>query len=72
VHKFVLGASSPVLYKVLFDLDETENPDRRLLLDPRLEVNLSLVQCYDYVRLEMDGIPPIAAEALLDYMYNDT
>ena len=71
-HKFVLGSSSPVLYKLLFELDETvDNPDRRLILDPSLGVTLSLAQGYDYVRVEMDGIPPIAAEALLDYMYND-
>ncbi len=45
--------------------------DRRLVLDPRLGVSLSLVQCYDYVRLDVDGVPPIAVEAVLDYVYED-
>jgi hypothetical protein len=67
----LLGTASPVLHKLLFDLDETENPDRRLRLDPRLRVTLALTQCYDYVRVDVDGVPPIAMEALLDYIYKD-
>ena len=68
----MLGSSSPVLYKLLFELEESaDNPERRLILDPSLGVTLALSQGYDYVKVEMDGIPPIAAEALLDYMYND-
>ena len=44
-HKFVLGSSSPVLYKLLFELEETaDNPDRRLILDPSLGVTLTLSQ----------------------------
>ncbi len=70
-HRLVLGSASPVLHKVLYELDEESNPDRRLVLDPRLGVTLALVQCYDYVRLDIDGIPPIAVEALLDYVYRD-
>ncbi len=35
-------------------------------------MTLTLTPCYDYVRLEVDGVPPIAAEALLDYIYNDS
>ncbi|TRY61028.1 hypothetical protein TCAL_09131 [Tigriopus californicus] len=70
-HKLLLGAASPVLYQVLYELDEVTNPDRRLVLEPRLQVTLALVQCYDYVRLDIDGIPPIAMEALLNYIYKD-
>lgn len=67
----LLGAASPVLYHVLYELDEVNNPDRRLVLEPKLQVTLSLVQCYDYVRLDVDGVPPIAMEALLNYIYKD-
>ena len=66
-----MASASPVLHYVLFEMDETTNPDKRLILDEKLNVTLQLVQCYDYVRLDMDGIPPIACESLLDYMYND-
>ena len=67
----MLASSSPVLYHLFFELDEATNPDRRLLLDESLDVTLTLVPCYDYIRLDMDGIPPIAAAALLEYMYRD-
>ena len=71
-HKLMLGSASPVFHKVLFELDESANPERRILLDKCFGgVTLTVVPCYDYVRLDMDGVPPIAAEALLDYIYND-
>ena len=70
-HKFPLAMSSPVLHKVLYELDEESNPDKRLKLDESLNVTLGLVQCFDYVRLDVDGIPPIAMEALLQYVYKD-
>ena len=60
-----------MLHKVLYELDEESNPDRRLLLDERLKVSLQLRKGYSADTLEMDGIPPIACEALLDYIYND-
>ena len=72
VHKLLLGSSSPVLHKVLYELDEESNPDRRLLLDPELNVTLAIFNGWSSIRLEVDGIPPIAMDALLDYMYNDT
>ena len=41
----MLGSSSPVLYKLLFELDETvDNPERRLILDPSLGVTLTISQ----------------------------
>ena len=55
----------------MYELDETTNPDRRLLLDPKFKVKLNLTQCYSYVRVDMDGVPPIACEAMLDYIYKD-
>jgi len=72
--------SSPVLHKILFELDEEyedpdgggylPNPDRRLMLDPRLGgVHLALYQSYSYLRLDIEGVPPIVVETLLDYMY---
>jgi len=74
--------SSPVLHKILYEMeDEYEcaesgqmlaNPDRRLMLDEKLGlVHLSLTQSYSYLRLEVDGIPPVVMEALLRYMYLD-
>ena len=67
----MLATISPVLHKLLYELDEESNPDRRLILDPRLNVQLRLVQCSDYVRMDIDGIPPIAIEAIMDYAYRD-
>ena len=60
-----------MFYQLLYELDETTNPDRRLLLDPKFKVKLNLTQCYSYVRVDMDGVPPIACEAMLDYIYKD-
>jgi hypothetical protein len=34
-------------------------------------VTLTLTPIYSGHRLELDGIPPIAAEALLEYVYTD-
>jgi hypothetical protein len=34
-------------------------------------VTLTLTPIYSGHRLEMDGIPPIAAEAMLEYIYMD-
>lgn len=71
-HKFLLATASPVLHKILYDWTEEDNEQRQLVLDADLEVSLKIVQCYDYQRLEMEGIPPIAAEALLEYIYKDS
>ena len=77
-HKFLLGTASPVLHKILFDWQPDEDTDqsesngqRRLVLEADLEVTLTLVPCYDYQRLELDGVPPIAAEAMLEFIYKD-
>ena len=74
--RFLLGTASPVLHKILYSWDEEESNDsnkgqRHLILSPNLEVSLTLVPCYDYYRLELEGIPPIAMEALLEYIYKD-
>ena len=45
--------------------------NRCLVLDERLGVTLTLAASYSGHRLEIDGIPPIAAEALLEYIYKD-
>jgi len=80
-HKFLLATASPVLNRFLFeweddfsnleskDCDAKEN--RCLVLDERLGVTLTLSASYSGHRLEIDGIPPIAAEALLEYIYKD-
>lgn len=71
-HQFLLATASPVLHKILYDWEESAKDEERLLvLDPDLEVSLRLVKCYDYHRLELEGVPPIAAEALLEYIYKD-
>jgi len=72
-HKFLLGTASPVFHKILYDWNESEdNGQKKLILHDNLEVSLTLVPCFDYQRLEVDGIPPIAVEALLEYVYKDT
>ena len=53
----------------ILDCDAKEN--RCLVLDERLGVTLTLSATYSGHRLEIDGIPPIAAEALLEYIYKD-
>ena len=53
----------------ILELDAKEN--RCLVLDERLGVTLTLSSSYSGHRLEIDGIPPIAAEALLEYIYKD-
>ena len=71
-HRFLLGTASPVLHKILFDWgDPDDELDRLLVLDDHFCVTLRLVKCYDYHRLELEGVPPIAAEALLEYIYKD-
>ncbi len=73
-HKFLLATASPVFHKLLYDYEEEEGSsqtEKALVLDQNFQVTLKLVQCYDYQRLELDGIPPIAAEALLEYIYKD-
>ena len=54
----------------------SESKERHLILDPDLEVTLTLVPSYCWgttnYRLELEGIPPIAAEALLEYIYKDS
>ena len=53
-----------------------KSKERHLILDPDLEVTLTLVPSYCWgttnYRLELEGIPPIAAEALLEYIYKDS
>lgn len=73
-HKFLLASASPVMYRLLYDWQEedTETGERRLVLDPHFEVSLILMPCTEYRRLEIEGVPPIAAEALLEYVYKDT
>ena len=77
-----MGTASPIFHKILYDWEEEEenysneettvSKNRFLILDPELEVTLTLVPCFDYHRLELEGIPPIAAEALLEYIYKDS
>ena len=54
----------------------SKSKERHLILDPDLEVTLTLVPSYCWgttnYRLELEGIPPIAAEALLEYIYKDS
>ena len=45
--------------------------ERRMSLDPRLEVTVTLSKSYFSDKIEWEGIPPIAAEALLEYIYKD-
>ena len=53
------------------DSDSSGKGSRCLVLDERLGVTLTLSSSYSSQRLEFDGIPPIAAEALLQYIYKD-
>jgi hypothetical protein len=74
-HKFLLGSASPVFHKLLYQWDEeleTDDGERHLILDPAFEINLKLIPGYAYQRLELEGVPPIAAEALLEYIYKDS
>ena len=82
-HRFLLGTASPIFHKILYDWQEEEeehdetkenstSKQRHLILDSEFEVTLTLVPCYDYHRLELEGVPPIAAEALLEYIYKDS
>ena len=70
-----MATASPVLNKILFDWDQEDNEkpsgDRCLVLDKRLEVTLTLSKSYCNHKLEFEGIPPIATEALLEYIYKD-
>ena len=70
-HRFLLATASPVFHKILYDWEDDEDSERFLVLNEDLQVSLKLVKCYDYHRLELDGVPPIAAEALLEYVYKD-
>ena len=71
-HKFLLGTASPVLSKLLYEWDGDEDKsERRLTLDPRLAVTITLSKSYFSDKIEWEGIPPIAAEALLEYIYKD-
>ena len=40
-------------------------------LDPLLEVTVTLSKSFYSDKLEWEGIPPIAAEAILEYIYKD-
>jgi hypothetical protein len=71
-HRFLLASASPVFHRLLYEPAEDEKADeRKLVLEPDLRVTLTLTPTYSGHRLEMDGIPPIAAEALLEYIYKD-
>ena len=78
-----MGTASPVLNKILYEWDEEEvgtanapnstttTNERRLVLDPRLEVTITLAKSYFNDKMEWEGIPPVAAEAVLEYIYMD-
>ena len=85
-HRFLLGTASPVFHKILYSWEDDDNDknitetntnsghhqqQRKLLLSSHLEVSIILVPCFDYHRLEIEGIPPIAVESLLEYIYED-
>ena len=64
-----------MFHRLLYEFDDVEsgsNGERKLVLDPSLQVTLTLTPSYSGHRLELDGIPPIAAEALLQYIYSDS
>ncbi|XP_040565268.1 uncharacterized protein [Lepeophtheirus salmonis] len=71
-HKFLLGSASPVLHHILYEMEFCEsNKDIILNLNSKLNVTLTRTKTYDSERLELNGIPPIATEALLEYIYKD-
>lgn len=72
----MLGTASPVFSRILYELDEEEGPQdgecsRKLVLDERLQVTLTLSRTYYSEQFEWEGIAPVAAEALLEYIYKD-
>ena len=74
-HRFLLASASPVFHRLLYEFEDIESSnegERKLVLDPSLQVTLTLAPSYSGHRLELDGIPPIAAEALLQYIYSDS
>eukprot|EP00096_Caligus_rogercresseyi_P013114 TRINITY_DN5778_c0_g1_i2.p1 TRINITY_DN5778_c0_g1~~TRINITY_DN5778_c0_g1_i2.p1 ORF type:complete len:433 (-),score=79.48 TRINITY_DN5778_c0_g1_i2:337-1548(-) len=71
-HKFLLGSASPVLHHILYEMDFSESSKEIVLnLNPKLNVTLTRSKTYDSEKLEINGIPPIATEALLEYIYKD-
>nr|XP_040572543.1 uncharacterized protein LOC121121643 isoform X1 [Lepeophtheirus salmonis]XP_040572544.1 uncharacterized protein LOC121121643 isoform X1 [Lepeophtheirus salmonis] len=71
-HKFLLGSASPVLHHILYEMELSESSKEIVLnLNPKLNVTLTRTKTYDSERLELNGIPPIATEALLEYIYKD-
>ena len=76
----MLATASPVLNKIINEWEEDQNPEetsenesceRRMCLDPLLEVTVTLSKSYFTDKIEWEGIPPIAAEAVLEYIYKD-
>ena len=76
----MLATASPVLNKIINEWEEDEKPEetiendqceRRMCLDPLLEVTVTLSKSYYTDKIEWEGIPPIAAEAVLEYIYKD-
>ena len=71
-HKFLLGSASPVFHKILYGWEAADDDEKRqLVLDESVQVVLTLTNGYSCQRLEIDGVPPIAVEALLEYIYKD-
>lgn len=65
-HRLVLGAASPVFHQLFYPVED----------GPAIPACLSLSQSNSsstggLVKLEVEGIPPIAVEALLEYCYKD-
>ena len=76
----MLATASPVLNKIINEWEEDEKLDetceidqceRRMCLDPLLEVTVTLSKSFFTDKIEWEGIPPIAAEAVLEYIYKD-
>ena len=79
----MLATASPVLNKIINEWeddgeeekagqeDSQASRERRMCLDPLLEVTVTLSKSYFTDKIEWEGIPPIAAEAVLEYIYKD-
>ena len=53
------------------ETSENDQCERRMCLDPLLDVTVTLSKSYFTDKIEWEGIPPIAAEAVLEYIYKD-
>lgn len=60
-HKFILSAASPIFHQLFYPQED----------GPNVPSCLKLCQGQEQQKLEVDGIPPIAMEALLEYLYKD-